>query len=46
MKIEYDKEANAAYVYLEFPIEKGEAVKTIELNENIVLDFNSENKFL
>lgn len=46
MRIEYDKEADAAYIYLKFPMEKGEAVKTIELNENIILDFDSENKLI
>jgi len=46
MKIEYDKEADAAYIYLEEDIKEGEAEKTIELNKNIILDFNKEGKLL
>lgn len=46
MEIEYDKEADAAYIYVEYPIKKGEAKKTIELNENIILDFNEKGKLL
>jgi len=46
MKISYDKEADAAYIYVEYPIKKGEAKKTIELNENIILDFNEKGKLL
>ncbi len=46
MKFEYDKEVDAGYVYLEFPIKEGEAKKTIELNENIILDFDNKGKLL
>ena len=46
MEIEYDKETDAAYIYVEYPIKKGEAKKTIELNENIILDFNEKGKLL
>lgn len=46
MKFEYDKEADAAYVYIKYPIKDGEVKKTIELNENIVLDFDEEGKLL
>ena len=46
MKFEYDKEADAAYIYIEYPIKEGEAKKTIELNENIILDFNNKGKLL
>ena len=46
MKFEYDKEVDAGYVYLEFPIKEGEAKKTIELNENIILDFDKKGKLL
>jgi len=46
MKIEYDKEADAAYIYMVEDIGNGEAVKTIQLNDNIILDFNSEGKLL
>lgn len=46
MKIEYDKEADAAYIYIVYPINEGEAKKTIEINENIILDFDSGGKLL
>ena len=46
MEIEYDKEADAAYIYVEYPIKKGEAKKTIELNENIIIDFDAKGKLL
>lgn len=46
MKFEYDKEVDAAYIYLEYPIKEGEAEKKIELNENIILDFNKAGKLL
>jgi len=46
MKFEYDKEVDAAYIYLEHPIKEGEAKKTIELNENIIIDFNEQGKLL
>ena len=46
MKFEYDKEVDAAYVYIEHPIKEGEVKKTIELNENIILDFDKKGKLL
>lgn len=46
MKFEYDKEVDAAYIYIEYPIKEGEVKKTIELNENIILDFDSKGKLL
>jgi len=46
MKFEYDKEADAAYIYLEDSMAKGEAEKTIELNDNIILDFDKNGKLL
>lgn len=45
-KVEYDKEVDAAYVYLQYPIKGGEVKKTIELNENIILDFDQKEKLL
>ena len=44
MKIEYDKKADAVYIYLKFPIEEEECKKTVELNENIILDYDSSNR--
>lgn len=46
MKFEYDKEVDAGYIYLVNEIKDGEAVKTIELDPNIILDFNKEGKLL
>ncbi len=45
VKITYDKEADAVYIYLKdiFP---GEVVKTISLNESINIDLDSEGKTL
>ena len=46
MKLEYDEEVDAAYIYMEHPIKAGEAKRTIELNENIILDFDEKGKLL
>ena len=46
MKFKYDKEVDAAYIYLEDSIKDGEADKTIELNDNIILDFDKNGKLL
>lgn len=46
MRFEYDKEVDAAYLYIEHPIKDGEAKKTIELNENIILDFDGKGRLL
>lgn len=46
MRIEYDKEADAAYIYVNGEIKKGEAAKTISLNDTINLDFDKDNKLL
>ena len=46
MKLEYDKEVDPAYIYIEYPIKEGKAKKTIELNENIILDFDNTGKLL
>jgi len=46
MKTEFDKETDVAYIYLKEKIEQGEATRTININEDIMLDFNSENKLI
>ncbi len=46
MKIEYDKDVDAGYIYLVNEIKDGEAVKTIELDSNIILDFDKDGKLL
>lgn len=46
MKFEYDKEADAAYIYFEHPIKEAQAKNTVELNENIIVDFDENGKLL
>ena len=46
MRLEYDREVDAAYIYLQLPIKDGEAKKTIQLNDNIVLDFDENDKLI
>lgn len=46
MKIEYDQEADAAYVYFIHPIKDKEAVRTSSVTENIFIDFDKNNKLL
>ncbi len=46
MKFEYDKDVDAAYIYLEHPIKDKQVKNTIELNDNITLDFDSNGKLL
>ena len=46
MKLEYDKEADAAYIYIKYPIKEGEAEKTIELNEDLIVDFDKDGKLI
>lgn len=46
MKIEYDKEVDAAYIYLESSINDKEVKKTIELNDNIILDLDIKGKII
>jgi uncharacterized protein YuzE len=43
MKVTFDKEADAAYIYLK-KISPGEVKETIELNENIILDFDAQKR--
>ena len=45
MKFEYDKEVDAAYIYLEDAIGDGEVDKTIELNNNIIIDSIKYSKY-
>lgn len=46
MKMEYDKDADTGYIYLADEIKDGEAAKTLELNDNIILDFDKNGKLL
>ncbi len=46
MKLEYDKEVDAAYIYIKYPIKEGEAEKTIELNDDLIVDFDKNDKLI
>ena len=41
IEIEYDPIANAAYLYFKHPIAYGEAVRTIEVNQDLFIDFDA-----
>ena len=43
MRITYDKDADAAYVYFK-DISPGEVDKTISLNDSVNIDFDKEGK--
>jgi len=45
MNIEYDKEADAAYIYFK-EIEEGEVTQTISLNESVNIDLDADGKTL
>ncbi|MEK6894516.1 MAG: DUF2283 domain-containing protein [Nanoarchaeota archaeon] len=46
MKIEYDKEVDCAYIYLDGSIQDGESKKTIEINDNIIVDLNDKGQLI
>ena len=46
MNFEYDKEVDAAYIYIENTIKEGWVKQTIELNDNIILDFDHKNRLI
>jgi len=46
MRFEYDKEVDAAYIYIEYPIKAKQVKNTIELNDSIILDFDKKGKLL
>ncbi len=46
MKLEYDKDADAAYIYLKKEIKAGEVKNTISISETINLDFDKNKKLL
>jgi uncharacterized protein YuzE len=43
MKIRYDKEANAAYIYFR---EKGKLQKTVPVSNDVVVDFGTRGKVM
>ncbi len=46
MRVTYDKEADAAYIYIKDRILPGEVKNTISLNRNINLDFDRNSKII
>lgn len=46
MRIEIDKEVDAAYIYLDETSKEKASFKTIEVNNNIILDFDKEGKLI
>lgn len=45
MKVTYDKEADAMYVYFEEP-RAGSAKYTVALNDDIIVDFDKDKKII
>ena len=46
MRFEYDKEANALYIYLRGKIPEGGAVRTVELEPGVYLDADRVGRIL
>jgi len=46
MRIEYDKEVDAAYLYFVHPLKPGQSKKTAKVNADINLDFDKNGKLL
>ena len=46
MRIEYDKNVDAAYIYLFYPIKEGSVKKTTSLKNNINLDYDAKGKLV
>ncbi|MFH1917194.1 MAG: DUF2283 domain-containing protein [Nanoarchaeota archaeon] len=46
MKLTYDKETDAAYIYFEFPLKEGKVKETVEVNDFLILDFDADHKLL
>ncbi|MBA2510915.1 MAG: DUF2283 domain-containing protein [Actinomycetota bacterium] len=44
MRIELDTEANALYLYIRDELRDGEAVRTLEVEDGVYLDLDSENR--
>jgi uncharacterized protein YuzE len=41
-----DKEADAAYIYVKYPVKAGEAAKTVELDDNPYADVDKNSRLL
>ena len=46
MHATYDKEADAAYLYVEYPVTRGQVKKSVALDQHIILDFDVNQKLL
>ncbi|MBI2075989.1 MAG: DUF2283 domain-containing protein [Candidatus Aenigmarchaeota archaeon] len=46
MRMTFDKEVDAAYIYLKEKIGKGEVKSTIALNDDIILDFDEDKRLI
>lgn len=46
MVVEYDADADAAYIYAKHPLKKGDVVETLTLSENVNIDFGKDNELL
>lgn len=46
MKLHYDKTADAAYIYFEYPLTDGAVDETIEVSENVYFDYDKQKKLL
>ncbi len=46
MRATFDKEVDAAYIYLKDKIQKGEVKNTIALNDDIILYFDEDKKLI
>ncbi|MBI2101377.1 DUF2283 domain-containing protein [Candidatus Woesearchaeota archaeon] len=47
MRITYDKEADAVYIYVKYPIKNGESKTQVSLDDYpIILDFDKKSKLL
>lgn len=44
MRIELDRNANALYLYIRDEIQDGEATRTLEIEEGVYLDLDSNNR--
>ncbi len=44
MRIEYDTEANALYLYVRGEIRDGEVARTLEVEEGVYLDIDADNR--
>lgn len=40
--VEHDQRADAAYLYFKHPIANGEAQRTLQANEDLLIDFDSK----